>query len=98
MHNRRMKGGGGSPARAGVVAAGLLIVLGGLTARQLLRTPAESAAADAPPPPAPAVEAPAGQQVQPKFEVDWNTTLTGNPFSSPLVFPPKPPVAPAPVA
>jgi hypothetical protein len=95
MHNRRVKGGGSSPARAGVVAAGLLIVLGALSARHLFRAPSESAAAGAPPAPSP-VDAPAGQQARPKVEVDWSTTLTGDPFSSQLVFPPKPAVAPEP--
>ena len=95
MHTRRVKGGGSSPARAGVVAAGLLIVLVGLGARQFLQTPSELAAANAPPPAAP-VEAPAAQHSQPTIQVDWNTALAGDPFSSPVVFPPKPPVAPEP--
>jgi hypothetical protein len=95
MHNRRIKGGVNSPARAGVVAGGL-IVLGALGARHFLRTPAESAAAPAPSPAA-QLEGPAAQQGQPlRVEVDWNLTLTRDPFSSAIVFPPKPMVAPPP--
>jgi hypothetical protein len=92
-----MKGGVNRPARAGVVAAGLLIVLGGLTARHLLRTPAESAAAPDAPAPAAAPEGPVAQQSQPlKVEVDWSLTLARDPFSSAVVFPPKPIAAPPP--
>src|SRR5687767_14023941 len=97
MHDRRVKGGGKRPARGGVVVAGLLIVLGGLSARQLLRTPAESAAADALPPAA-AGTAPDGQPGQLKVEIDWNTSLVRDPFSSAAVFPPKAAVAPEPEA
>jgi hypothetical protein len=107
MHNRRVKGGTNGRTRAGVVAAGLLIVLGGLCARHLLRTPAKSAAAPdaaAPkatpgaPPPAGQLGSPGAQQGQPplRVEVDWNLTLTRDPFSSAVVFPPKPVVAPPP--
>ena len=95
MHNRRVKGGRKGPAGVGVIAAGLLILLGGLTARRLLRAPLESAAADALPAALPA-EAPAAQPGLQKVEVDWNPTLARDPFISQVVFPPKPPVAPAP--
>jgi hypothetical protein len=97
MHNRRVKGGVNSRTRAGVVAAGQLIVQGALGARHLLRTPAESAAAPDVPPPAAQLEGPAAQQGPPfKVNVDWNLTLARDPFSSAVVFPPKAAVAPPP--
>jgi hypothetical protein len=97
MHNRRVKGGVKSPARAGVVAAALLIVLGALGARHLLRTPAGLAAAPDAPSPAPQSDGPAAQQGPPlRVEVDWNLTLTRDPFASAVVFPPKPIAAPPP--
>jgi hypothetical protein len=94
MHDRRVKGGKRS-ARAGVIAAGLLILLGGLSAKKFLRTPAESAAADGILP-APSAEGPAGTQGQFRVEVDWNATLSRDPFWSTAVFPPKAPVIPDP--
>ena len=96
MHDRRMKGGGNRPSRAGVVAAALLVVLGAVSARRLLRAPSESAAADAPPPAA-TVQGPAGQEGQFHVTVDWNPTLTRDPFSSVAVFPPKPVAPPEPL-
>jgi hypothetical protein len=94
MHNRRVKG-GKSPARAGVIAVALLMVLGAVSARRLLTVPLETAAADAPPPAA-TVDVPAAQPGQPRIVVDWSTNLASDPFSSALVFPPKVAAPPAP--